>query len=292
MTRKNQTRAERIAWDRALGRPVSAKDQAFLRQADTAPQAAHRSARQADRIIGAVRRITHGDPDAATGAERRALFEALMSRRGDPPTNRSLWFLGWAGAAVAAAVAVFLLIPWGAPRPTVDGAAEHVAVRGDSDVLPVAGLGISGVDGTGAEYEVVHGAGLCAEDALRFYLTVRDARTPHFVLFGVQDPDDPTWYLPAPRDAQAPAIPEVPALAWMVPFEIVVDGTHSPGPVSVVCILSEEPIRFTALEAAWRDAVGDEVSSRAADAAASLTAGAARILVDEIEILEDCGRRP
>jgi len=285
MSRRDQTRAERLAWARAFGRPLSDEDRALLRETD--------DSQQVERITEGVRRLTHGDRSAATGAERRALFDAVMERRGaEQPSPRRLAIVGWAGAAVAAAIALLVIIPWGAGVPTSDGPQEHVAVRGTAEELPVVGLGISGVDADGAEYEVVHGDGVCASDALRLYLTARDARTPHFVVFGIQDIDDPTWYAPAPRDTAAPRIPEVPALAWVLPFEIVVDGTHAPGPVSVVCILSEEPIHFSALEAAWRDADGDDVSARAANAAALLADHAVRVLVEEIEVLEDCGRRP
>ena len=292
MTRRDadSIRRERIAWARALGRPVREADRAALREQASRSTGAEDPG---ERIIVAARRLTHGDPRVATGAERRAIFDELMARRGRRASApRAAAVFGWAGAAVAAAVIVVLLIPWGGTRPDVVDPPEHLAVRGGADTLPAAGLGISGVDPAGAEYEVVHGDGLCPEDALRFYITVRDESTPYYALFGVQDLDDPTWYLPAPRDGEAPALPEVPAVAWMVPFEILVDGTHGPGGLSVVCILSEEPIRFAALEAAWRDADGDDVSARAREAAAVLGDGARRILVDEIEVLEDCGRRP
>ncbi len=282
-------RAERLAWDRALGRHLNAADHAFLHEyASRAPDGEGPS----ERVTTAVRKITHGHADVATGAERRAMFEEVMARReGRRSRSRpNLRTLGWAGAAAAAALAVFLLVPPDAPLHTDQEPSEHVAVRGDHDTLPVVGLGISGVDPAGGEYEVVHGEGLCATDAMRFYLTVRDERTPHYVLFGVQELEDPTWYVPMSGDTTAPALPEVPARTWMVPFEIEADGTHVPGLVSVVCILSEEPIHFTRLQAAWRDADGD-VSSRAAQAAA-MAEGAVRILVEEIEIIEDCGRRP
>ncbi len=284
------TRCERIAWARALGRSLNEADRAVLRtRVPRGPDGED----PAHRIAAAVRRLTHGDPEVATGAERRALFGELMARRGPPRgEGRGRLIAGWAGAVAAAAVVVLLLVPWGGPQPERVETREHVAVRGGPDALPVAGLGISGVDPAGAEYEVVHGDGLCATDALRFYLTVRDARTPYYAIFGIQEPGDPAWYLPAPGDGAAPALPEVPARAWMAPFEILADGTHGPGSLSVVCILSEEPIRFPALEAAWRDADGDDIPTRAADAAAALTDGAFRVLVDEIEILEDCGRRP
>jgi len=78
----------------------------------------------------------------------------------------------------------------------------------------------------------------------------------------------------------------------MVPFEIETNGTHESGPLSVVCILSEEPISFQRLEAAWAAAEGDDVTSHAVAAGAALDAGTIRVLVEEIEILDDCGRRP
>jgi len=286
-----QARAKRLAWDHALGRRLSADDRAFLRgYASRMPDGDGPS----ERVAEAVRRLIHGDPEVATGAERRILFEEIMERREGQRTTAPSTFLvfGWAGAVAAASLVALLLIPWDAPRLTDGDPSEHVAVRGAQDMLPAAGLGISGVDPEGSEYEVIHGEGLCAADALRFYLTVRDDRTPHYVLFGVQDLDDPMWYLPTPREAAAPVVPEIPTRVWMIPFEIEVSGTHDAGPVSIVCILSEEPIQFASLEAAWRDADGADVPSRAAAAAATMTDGAVRILVEEIEILEDCRRRP
>ncbi|MFH1532574.1 MAG: hypothetical protein ABIK09_17760 [Pseudomonadota bacterium] len=292
MTRHDveQARAERLAWDHALGRRLAADDRAFLRgYASRRPGGEEPSAR----VALAVRRITHGDPAVATGVERRVLFEEIMERREGRPTpvRSSSGAFRWVGAAAAAALVVLLLIPWGAPIPTEMASSEHVAVRGDRNALPAAGFGISGVDSEGSEYEVIHGEGLCAADALRFYLTVRDDRTPYYALFGVQDLDDPTWYVPAPPDAAAPIIPEIPIRTWMIPFEIEVRGAHVAGPVSIVCILSEEPIPFARLEAAWRNTDGEDISSRAADAAADVTGGTVRILVEEIEILDDCGRR-
>jgi len=282
-------RARRIAWGRAFGRPLSEDERRLLSDLAAREEGALGSV---ERVVSAVRRVTHGDPRVATGAERRALFEEIMARREGRPRKAggALRVLGWAGAAAAAALALILLVPRDAPVRR--GPREHLAVRGAEDSLPAAGLGISGVDSAGSEYEVIHGEGLCSEDALRFYLTLRDGRTPHYALFGVQDPEDPSWYVPEMHDAAGPSLPEVPVRTWMVPFEIVADGTHDSGPVSVVCILSEEPITFSRLEAAWGDAAGRDVTSRAEDTAAALTDGVVRVLVEEIEILDDCGRRP
>jgi len=293
MTRfvQDHARAERLAWARAFGRPLTEDDREFLRMyAERCPDTADRVGLVAE----AVRRVTHGDPSAATGAERRGLFEEVMARRerGRVLCPRRIHVFGWAGAAAAAVLVAVLLVPLGQELRTPPAPTEHVAVRGELDALPVAGLGISGVDLRGGEYEVLHEDGLCPADALRFYLTVRDECTAHYALFGVQDLDDPTWYAPVPRDSGSPALPDVPALTWMVPFEIEADGTHEPGLLSVVCILSEEPISFQRLEAAWAAADGDDVTSRAAAAGAALDAGTIRVLVEEIEILDDCGRRP
>lgn len=294
MTRPDadRSRAERLAWRRALGQSISGEDRRFLREyaspdpAETDP---------VERTIEAVRRLTHGDPHRATGAERRVLFEEVMSRRqGVRVPARSLRRFGLIGAAAAAPVAILMLLVLAPDRLPLDsdrGSDELVAVRGAVDSLPEAGLGISGVDGGGSEYEVVHGDGLCPRDALRFYLTVRDMRTPYYVLFGVQDVADPTWYVPAPQDEAPPELPELPVRTWMVPFEIETDGTRA-GSLSVVCILSEEPISLERLEAAWRGADGEDVASRAAATGDTLSVGATRLLLEEIEILEDCGRRP
>ena len=291
MTRLSQdhARAERLAWARAFGRPLTEDDRGFLRMyAERCPDMSDRVGLVAE----AIRRVTHGDPSVATGAERRGLFEEVMVRRegGRASRPRRIPVFGWAGAAAAVVLVAVLLVPLGQEIRTPQAPAEHVAVRGELDDFPSAGLGISGVDLRGSEYEVLHEDGLCPGHALRFYLTVRDEGTAYYALFGVQDLDDPTWYAPVPRDPVSPALPEIPALTWMVPFEVETDGTHVPGPLSVICILSEEPISFPRLEAAWAAADGDDVTSRAA--AAVLDAGTIRVLVEEIEILDDCGRRP
>ena len=287
----DRARTERLAWDRSCGVPLSGADRRFLQEQAAREAGAEES--PLERVTVAVRRVTHGDPATATGAERRALFEEIMARR-ERPLSRSrvpLRSVGWAVSAVAA-LAVLLLVPRTARIGSDHGPAEHVAVRGGLDVLPSAGLGISGVDPVGGEYEVVHGDGLCPEDTLRFYLTVRDGRTPYYAVFGVQDVDDPIWYVPAPQDVSAPVLPEVPIRTWMVPFEIEVDGTHDTGTVSVVCLLSEEPISASRLSTAWAETSGDDIPARAAAAGAGLSAGPVRVLVEEFEILEACGRRP
>ncbi|MBM4371431.1 MAG: hypothetical protein FJ098_07235 [Deltaproteobacteria bacterium] len=281
-------RALRAAWDRALGRGDAGEVRgALVAHGDSCPDCAG-GATSPDGVIVAVRRLVHGDPSVATGVERRLLLETVLGRLTPPPRPVArAWGLL---PAAAAALLLLLLLPRDVQEPAW-APGERSAARGAVRKLPPAGLGISGVDPMGSEYEVVHGEGICPVDTLRFYVTVRDRETPYLAILGVQDPGDPTWYLPVAGD-EPWAVPELPRRLWMVPLEVEVGVAHRPGPLSVVAILSSEPISFEPLAAAWAAARGAAPRQRAEDAAARLGAGITRVLLEELSILDGCGRRP
>jgi hypothetical protein len=120
--------------------------------------------------------------------------------------------------------------------------------------LPVAGLGLSGVDSEGREYEVVEGDGLCLADALRFYVRSRKKELSHYFLFGLQQGTGPIWYFPSPEEGESLRLSGGTDGPVMVPWEIEVGRRHRPGRLAVVLMLSERPL--------WLETVAGKLALR------------------------------
>lgn len=203
-------------------------------------------------------------PLRSTQPQREALFEQVMAglepagqpaarvaaaEQARPATSPLAWRLGATALVAAALVAlVWIAPPLPAPQPT---SPESTAVRGDHTELPPAALGISGVDSQGSEYEVVYSQGVCLQDALRFYATVRDERLNHVLVFAVQKETTlPVWYFPDSTQANSFPLPQV-GEPWLFPDEIPVAPNHEAGPLLIVALFAASEVTVDQAEGLW-----------------------------------------
>ncbi|MBM4372452.1 MAG: hypothetical protein FJ098_12405, partial [Deltaproteobacteria bacterium] len=213
-----------------------------------------------DRRIQVIRTAA-GVPEGETaGIESLALFEETLARAGialPAPDARSVpaWLrpLEWGlGLAAAALVALLVLTPQGGKPPQGgrgDPGTEELRSRGGpgDGSLPAAGLGLSGIDPEGAEYEVVESEGACIQDRLRFYVTSREEGLEWYFLFGVPEAGAPVWYFPSPEEARSHGLEPGPSgerVARPVPWEIELAGRHRPGRLAVVGLFSRVPLLY------------------------------------------------
>jgi len=173
--------------------------------------------------------------------------EVLGRLAGSPEPAATLrWrYLQWAVGLAATAVVVFVLAPWGSVPSNSGSPADHSQERGAVRALPGAGFGLSGIDGDGAEYEVVESNGICREDALRIYVNRREEDYRHYFLFGVDARGAVHWYAPLPEEEESYTLPEVMGRPVAVPFEFLLKRGYSTGPLVVVGLFSDDPL-------AWR----------------------------------------
>jgi len=205
--------------------------------------------RKYEREVLFLRAAAGGEMSSPLGVESRVLMEETLHRLGlAQPAPRQDGLPMWARYVWGTIAAVALLVLVFPPAPPQDhplnGDHSYLASRGEEDELPEVGLGLSGVDQRGLEYEVVESGNACLEDALRFYVNSRNPDIGYYFLFGLQPEREVLWYFPLPeegrsytmeRDGDAEGI-------LMVPFEIELEQRHVPGPLTVVGLFSAEPL--------------------------------------------------
>ncbi len=198
-----------------------------------------------------MRRLAAGnDVETALPVESSMLLQEVLGQvRATPAPAAAPFWRHWQWAAVAAAAAVVLMVvvPWkGVPNDS-QVPSKVIQERGAVRVLAGAGIGLSGVDGRGAEYEVVESNGICREDALRFYVNRRAANFRSYFIFGVDGDGALHWYAPLPEELTSYSLPETLGVPTKVPFEIVLEEKHPLGPLVVVALFSEEPLEWAAV---------------------------------------------
>jgi len=187
------------------------------------------------------------------GLESRLLMEETFSRMGkESPEREGGWdFLRAAHWVLGSATALLLVVLAAQPllydgrertRPVSD---HEFLSRGSDAVLPAVGIGLSGIDPEGREYEVVESDGACLQDALRFYVTARKQGYVHYFLFGIQDNERILWYFPLPEEGNSYQIPATRTVAHMVPYELELQERHAAGSLTVYGVFSKQPLSFT-----------------------------------------------
>ncbi|MBM4352563.1 MAG: hypothetical protein FJ109_02005 [Deltaproteobacteria bacterium] len=199
-----------------------------------------------DRRVVMLRVATGGAVDQPTALESRLLLEETLALLPPRPVRlqealgrllRTVLL-----PAAAAATALVLILQAGPVNESAPPAADtDTQVRGTAQTLPDAGLGISGIDPEGREFEAVASEGVCVSDALRFYVTSRRSELSHYFLFGVQG-GRPLWYFPSAEEGASLPLPRGNRIGWMVPYEIELARRHRPEPLLVVLLLSRDPL--------------------------------------------------
>ncbi len=203
-----------------------------------------------DEAVCAHRALVGGDPAVPSGFEARRQLDALLGPAPDaaPPL---LWRWLRPGAYALTAALVALAVPFGPWWP----AEPPPQPRGAASAAPVAGLGVSGVDQHGREYEVLASAGAHRGDWLRFSYSI-DAAAPaaptHLFVFGLQPGAPPLWYAPMPPD-EAASLPVAPGRFVALPFESRLSPRHADGPLTVVALFTRRPLTLDQVAAALPD---------------------------------------
>lgn len=192
-----------------------------------------------NRRVVLIRTVSGGLATQATGLESRRLFEEVMGKVDRPssrPEPRRAWF-PLAAAATLSAMAVIAIVA------TPPDNAEYYGVRGGVDVLPSVGIGLSGIDADGNEYEVVESGEICVTEYLRFYVTARDSQLKYYFIFGINNGVF-VPYFPLPEEQESFVFDGRSSVAHMVPWEIRLDQRHSAGTLDVVGVLSDVPLQY------------------------------------------------
>ncbi len=248
--------------------------------------------------LALVRRLAAGQAaDEPLASESRALLAEVLVRAGEPAVPaRGGWLFGWrswgaVAAAAAVAVVVLVSLPRTAVRQEMDPTTESRA-RGVDRPLPPVGLGLSGVDPEGLEYEVVESGRVCREDALRFYVTRREPAWGYFFLFGIDGSGAVHWYAPVPEEGVSYALPEALGRPEPMPWEVVLRHGHREGPLLVVALFSGEPLGLTAVEAALSGRGTALLEAPEGAAALAEALGGGVLAATRSTRIIQCGERP
>jgi hypothetical protein len=244
VTRTSHTRFGKLLERRWLGSGLTAGESAKLK--------AHRDKCQDcrdeyGRQTAQYRAACNLPLDQLSGREENLLLEEVLVQAGvtSPKTVPSLFILhpSWTGG-IAAAAAVLLIVLSGVFQSPVNlTALKHDALntRGAPVHLPAAGLGLSGVDPGGQEYEILESGRVCLEDTLRFYVTVREEYRYYFI-FALES-DKALWYFPLPEEHSSYLLDSIPVFSHPVAHEIQLAHRHVEGPLTVVALFSHEPLK-------------------------------------------------
>jgi len=216
-----------------------------------------------DRRVEMLRAMTGAAPGEPAGFESRTLMDETFARLDatEPATAVSRgWLPSLRLAGAAALVAVVVVAGWlNRERlfPPEDLRSSQVLLsRGGEAALPDVGLGVSGVDDEGQEYEVVESQGVCFQDALRFYITSRTDQYRYYFLFGLRPDGQLQWYFPSRREQVSFPFPETQAVAHKVPYEIELWKKHRRGGHVGVGLFSKDPLELVRVERAVETALG------------------------------------
>lgn len=201
----------------------------------------------------AVRRVAAGGSAGTPLPSETSLLlaEVMRQMRRQPEPSQAPFWHGWkwaAGIAVAALV-LFVVAPWHHLPHESGPRQERVQERGAVRTLPAAGLGLSGVDRDGAEYEVVESDGICQQDFLRFYVNRREESMRHYFVFGVDELGRVHWYAPLPAERESYPLADEFGKPIAVPYQIELEHEHEPGLLVVVALFSPAPLDWNSVDA-------------------------------------------
>jgi len=216
-----------------------------------------------DHRVEMVRAMTGVTPGEPAGFESRALMDETFARldavEAAPAVSRG-WLPSLRLAGATALVAVVVLAGWlNRERlfpPQGQRASQVLLSRGGENPLPDVGLGVSGVDAEGREYEIVESRGVCLHDALRFYVTSRTDEYRYYFLFGLRPDGEIHWYFPSREEQKSFSFPETKTVAHKVPYEIELWKKHGQGGHVVVGLFSKDPLELSRVERAVETALG------------------------------------
>lgn len=246
-------KAHKLIGLRVTGTPLSLAQGAWLKEhLSGCPECAGRY----DRAHSAVQAITGLAEDAAALPGNQALMAdtfALLAQGTGAAACRPA-FVPWPRlAALCAVLAVVIGLTWALSGPWFSNPDRSSVLlsRGGVDGLPEVGLGLSGIDDEGQEYEVVDSRGACLGHALRFYVSSRSEKLTHYFILGLQG-NTVHWYFPSPEEGASYELPADPEqrIAAMVPWEIELWKRHRVGGIKVLGLFSERPLARADVEAA------------------------------------------
>ena len=204
-----------------------------------------------DRTV-ALRRLAAGNqPHEPLPTESNLLFGEVLGqlpKRQQRPSAAS-WYSWRLAAGLAAAALVLLVVaPWQYLPEGTRLPDELMQERGAVRTLPGAGLGLSGVDHDGAEYEVVESNGICLQDFLRFYVNRRESSFRSYFVFGVDESGTAHWYAPLPAERYSYPLLEEFGKPVAVPYQIDLEQGHQVGSLVVVALFSSDPLAWRAVD--------------------------------------------
>ncbi|MGM0578468.1 MAG: hypothetical protein ACQEXJ_22280 [Myxococcota bacterium] len=221
------------------------------------------------RAVVAHRLMVGGDADTPSGFETRRQMDAVLPAEGPRVTKRPAVVVGvLAGAAAAAALVLTVLPPRAdeASGPATSPETLDLRTRGGEEERPAAGLGVSGVDADGAEYEILASDGVRRGDWLRLSYSNDREDLDHLAVTGLQADREPILYAPAPPD-ETESLSIGTGRTVTLPFEAAVGDDHAVGPLRLVALFTADPLGAAALEAAL---AGVDAEAPAADLEAAL----------------------
>jgi hypothetical protein len=200
-----------------------------------------------------IRRLAAGsEANAPLPGESRLLLNEVLgqTRPTTQPVEIHIWRRWqWAAGLAVAVLVVVVAAPWNSVDTSGGAPIDEVQERGAVRALPGAGFGLSGVDGRGAEYEVVESDGICREDGLRFYVNRREERYGSYFIFGVDGAGNIHWYAPLPEERESYPLPRTQGVPEVVPFEVILQEKHPAGRLVVIALFSHGPLAWEAVSA-------------------------------------------
>ena len=193
------------------------------------------------------------DPQFPSGFEQGRMRDALVEATAPSPHRSAKAWMPWAGALLAGAAAIALLIPRAELPSTIattQSPASDLRTRGSEVEDASFGLGLSGVprEQPTAEYEVVSSAGVHLNDFLRLYTTrMSDAEGYLFTLI-TQQGRPPIWFAPMPPE-ETQSVSVTKGRSVMLEAEYAVDAErYAPGAAMAIAIYSATPLSLTTVE--------------------------------------------
>ena len=178
------------------------------------------------------------------------------------------WTMPLAGAAAAALVAVLVTSqpsPSPSPSPLAGAPAadpsrnDYLGARSGNRDAPRAGIGVSGINAQGVEYEVLHDRAWI-QDRIRFFYRCDDAELNHLFLFGLQGDENPRWYYPLPAEDEHASIPAQcgsDTERTQLQGDTLLAKRHSPGSLTVIGIFTQDPLSHEAVAQALEGRVNE-----------------------------------
>ena len=220
-----------------------------------------------NRSVTIHRTMVGAEPTIPSAFERERM---LMAQLDAHEPQRAPWMVFgvsrvWMPMALVAALALAVMYSTSKPGSQVGSGsftqapadADYLGARGgDSSVVSGFGLGLAGVTGLSAAYEVAQpGTALFFDDYLRISTSRSTEGYPYVFVFGLQPSRSPIWYEPDPEHGGTQSVsshlgPAVPLGGEEEPFEFKVSGRHVLGPLRVLAVFSSAPLTHTEVKRA------------------------------------------